>query len=107
MAFDKDLSLVPGGFSLLVLYFKHLLGCARADRHIYVLLDGVDRLSPEHGAYGMSWLPTKLPPHVKLVLSTSSEVQYHCYPVLRSLLADHQRNILQVHSWGIPVNQCT
>ncbi len=96
LVLKKDLSLIPGVFSSLVTYFKELLHCGSPDRHVYIMLDGVDHLSPEDGAYGMAWLPSTLPPHVKVVLSTSSEVKYHCYPVLRSLLANHEQNLLQV-----------
>ena len=73
-----------------------LLRKATEEKPLYLFLDAVDQLSPEDGALGMSWLPLVLPSHVKIVLSTSSEVQYRCYPVLQSLLSKHQENFVQV-----------
>ena len=73
-----------------------LLHKATAEKPLYLFLDAVDQLSPEDGALGMSWLPLVLPAHVKIILSTSSEVQYRCYPVLQSLLSKHQENFVQV-----------
>lgn len=74
---------VPFDFRSLTSHFSHLLTQAQ---FLYIFIDGVDQLSPDDGALGLSWLPLQLPPHVKMVVSTSSEVEYGCYPVLRSLI---------------------
>ena len=75
---------------------RGLLACATADKPLIVLIDGVDELSHEDGALGLSWLPLSLPAHVKLVLSTSSEIRCGCFPVLQSLLSHHQESFVEV-----------
>ena len=40
---------------------------------VIILLDSVDQLGPFLNAYSMEWLPTTLPPNVKLILSTLPE----------------------------------
>ena len=37
---------------------------------VIILLDSVDQLGPFFNAYNMEWLPTTLPPNVKLIIST-------------------------------------
>lgn len=94
--YKEDVSLIPGDYKEIAEYFKFLLHKATAEKPLYIFLDAVDQLSPEDGALGMSWLPLDLPPHVKVVLSTSSEVQYHCLPVLQSMLSKDQDNLIEV-----------
>ena len=40
---------------------------------VIVLLDSVDQLGSFYNAYNMEWLPTALPPNVKLIISTLPE----------------------------------
>lgn len=40
---------------------------------VVILLDSVDQLGPFFNAYSMEWLPTTLPPNVKLIISTLPE----------------------------------
>ena len=94
--FSTDLSDVPGDYKSLTKHFEILLSKATKDSPLFLFLDGVDQLSPDDGALGMSWLPLSLPPNVKVVLSTSSEVQYRCYPMLQSLMSDRQHNFVMV-----------
>lgn len=97
--FNEDSANIPGGYKSVTQYFRKLLTKARNENPLCLLLDGVDQLSPEDGASGMSWLPLSLPPNVKIVLSTTSEVQYRCLPVLQSLLSEYQQNFLQVANY--------
>ena len=97
--YQEDPAEIPGDYKGTAGHFASLLHKARAEKPIYIFLDAVDQLSPEDGASGMSWLPLSLPPNVKIVLSTSSEVQYCCYPVLQSLLAKQRENFVEV-SYG-------
>ena len=94
--YDMEGDVIPGDYQGVAAYFTRSLNSASADKPLYLFLDAVDQLSPEDGASGMSWLPLTLPPHVKLVLSTSSEVEYRCFPVLQSLMAKHTGGLVQV-----------
>lgn len=89
-------STIPGDYKGIAGHFEVLLQRAVEGKPLFIFLDGVDQLSPEDGASGMSWLPLSLPAHVKIVLSTSSEVHYRCFPVLQSLLSRHQENFVEV-----------
>lgn len=92
----EDLAAIPGDYKGIVAHFEALLQKASSDRPLYLFLDAIDELSPEDGALGLSWLPLHLPPHVKMVVSTASEVDYGCYPVLQSLLAKNPANFVEV-----------
>jgi hypothetical protein len=78
---DKRNRLVPGltrwqepdKMSDLVADFNRLLRCARRDRPLLLVLDSIDQLSPVYDAYRVTWLPIKLPLHVKLIVSTLVE----------------------------------
>ena len=99
IVFKEDLADIPGGYKSITKHFKELLTRATKENPLYLFLDGVDQLSPEDGASGMSWLPLSLPPNVKLILSTASEVKYRCFPVLQSLLSGNQQNFLHVSTY--------
>ncbi|XP_074480037.1 uncharacterized protein LOC141760845 [Sebastes fasciatus] len=58
------------GLPQLINEFYSLLDLVGAERHLMVLLDGLDELSEEHGA-DLSWISTHLPPNVHLVLSAT------------------------------------
>ena len=95
--YDVEDAVIPGDYQGVAAHFTSSLHRASVDKPLYLFLDAVDQLSPEDGASGMSWLPLDLPPHVKLVLSTSSEVEYRCFPVLQSLMAKHAGSLVQVY----------
>lgn len=63
-----------------------LTSISHQSKKLFMFIDGVDHLEPDNGALGLSWLPLSLPSGIKLVISTSSETQYRCYPVLKSLV---------------------
>ena len=94
--YEMEETVIPGDYQGVAGLFARCLENASGDRPLYIFLDGVDQLSPEDGAWGLSWLPLSLPPHVKLVLSTSSETEYRVFPVLQSLLAKHPNSMVQV-----------
>ena len=96
VVYKQELVELPNSYRSLCEALRRLLAFASSDKPLILLLDGVDELSPEDGALGLSWLPLHLPEHVKIVLSTSSETKYSCFPVLQSLLSNHQENFIEV-----------
>ena len=56
---------------------------ASSKRAFVLVLDSLDQLDPEHGARQLTWLVSKLPPHVKVILSTLPEEKYQCLPKLK------------------------
>lgn len=97
VVYEKDLSDLPGDNRALAEHTKAMMMLATAEKPLFIFLDAVDELSPDDGALGMSWLPLTLPAHVKLVLSTSSEMEFICFPILQSLLSNHPETFVQVH----------
>ena len=87
---------IPADYDALVQCFKQLLHLVTPEQPLFIFLDGVDQLSPEDGALGMSWLPLELPAYVKIVISVSNEVKYRCYPILRSLLHKNDQHFVEV-----------
>ena len=71
--YDKDRKSVPEDFDELKDYFIHQLSLATPEKPMIVLLDSLDQLSGEHNAYKMNWLPRKLPPNVRFIVSTYTE----------------------------------
>jgi hypothetical protein len=63
----------PDKMSDLVAEFHRLLRCARRNCPLLLVLDSIDQLSPVYDAYRVTWLPIKLPLHVKLIVSTLVE----------------------------------
>ena len=54
-------------------YLKELLKLATNDRPLLIFLDSVDELTGSQDANKMSWLPLKIPPHCKIVVSCTYE----------------------------------
>ena len=63
----------PDKMSDLIASFHQLLALARRDRPLLLILDSIDQLMPIYDAFKVAWLPARLPPFVKLVVSTLDE----------------------------------
>ena len=50
---------------------------------VTLLLDSLDQLDPSNSARQLTWLPTNLPNHVKVIVSTLPEAQYEAFPKLQ------------------------
>ncbi|XP_065054750.1 NACHT domain- and WD repeat-containing protein 1-like isoform X2 [Rhopilema esculentum] len=59
-----------------------------AETPLVIILDSLDQLSPEDGAFQLSWLPMKLPPWAKMVVSTISQDKYDCLKNLKALITE-------------------
>lgn len=59
------------------------LASATKEQPLVIILDALDQLSPLHGARRLTWLPRKLPPHVKFIVSTLPDQEYKCFPTLK------------------------
>ena len=63
----------PEKYSDLVVAFHALLHKASAKHKLIILLDSIDQLALSYNALKLKWLPTELPPNVKLIVSTLDE----------------------------------
>jgi NACHT domain- and WD repeat-containing protein len=74
-------------FEELVQAFSARLDLATAERPLLLFLDALDQLGDADNARGLAWLPERLPPHVRLVVTTT---EGECLEALRQrLAADH------------------
>jgi len=69
------------------------LALATAERPLVVFLDALDQLPPSEGGQELTWLPASLPPHARLVVSTT---EGPCLDALRRKLASGQITELDV-----------
>ncbi|MBN2574075.1 MAG: PQQ-binding-like beta-propeller repeat protein [Deltaproteobacteria bacterium] len=69
----SDSAPVPVGYAELQQDFEKRLALAAADRPLILFLDGVDQLSARDPARSLSWLPSELPPHARVVASVLSD----------------------------------
>eukprot|EP00117_Sycon_ciliatum_P028293 scpid11072/ scgid0674/ Leucine-rich repeat and WD repeat-containing protein KIAA1239 len=70
----------------LLTQLPHYLSLARPDHPLYLVLDGLDHLRPTHGALNLEWLPLSLPASVHMVVVTSEEPVFRCFPELQHRL---------------------
>ena len=63
--------------------FQLSLFLATTSRPLILILDSLDMLDPSHNARQLQWLPSKLRPNVKIIVSTLPDAQYECLPVLQ------------------------
>ena len=62
--------------------FEARLAWATEERPLVIFLDSLDQLSDLEGGRELKWLPTTLPPHVSIIVSTLPE-EGRCLGVLR------------------------
>ncbi|KAL7293010.1 hypothetical protein TKK_0013456 [Trichogramma kaykai] len=93
---------IPDDLVPLTAHFKHLLTLATSEQPILLFLDSVDQLT---GAQGnkLSWLPTRLPANVKMILSCAAEesnpVISKDYHLLRRMI-DTDEQFIEVTALG-------
>ena len=63
--------------------FQLSLFLASTTRPLLLILDSLDQLDPSHNARQLQWLPAKLRPNVKIIVSTLPDAQFECLPVLQ------------------------
>ncbi|KAK6972688.1 NACHT domain- and WD repeat-containing protein 1-like isoform x3 [Biomphalaria glabrata] len=87
---------VPTDYKGILNDFGCRIGHSTSSRPLIIIIDGADRLTNENEGRKLQWLPVKLPPHVKLILSTVSDDKYECLPAARKILSGSVQNFLDV-----------
>ncbi|KAJ8954195.1 hypothetical protein NQ318_005790 [Aromia moschata] len=94
---------IPDDLVPLTAHFKQLLTMATKEQPFLLFLDSVDQLTGTQDANKVSWLPTRLPPHCKIIVSCACEEgnaevskEYH---VLRRMF-DVEENFIEVKALG-------
>lgn len=89
---------IPDDLIPLIAYTKRMLTKITTEQPLYICLDSVDQLTgPSAGK--LTWLPTKLPPNVKIIISTASEGDAKEYNLLQKMLSN-ENQFVEVHPLG-------
>lgn len=83
---------VPTDFRELSAELPKRMALATADRPLVVFLDALDQLAPNDPARGLAWLPTEVPPHVSLIVSTRAEDEF-LQPLTRRVPVEQVRSL--------------
>ena len=94
---------IPDDVIPLTAYMKELLNKATKDQPLLICLDSVDQLVGSQDGNKMSWLPTKIPPHCKIIVSCTreegNETLNKDYELLRQMIYK-EGNFLEVTPLG-------
>lgn len=92
---------IPDDIVPLTAHFKQLLTNASPSQPLFLFLDSVDQLTGTQNE--VSWLPTRLPPHCKIILSCANQDSNpsvsKVYHMLRRLI-DVDENFIEVTALG-------
>lgn len=94
---------IPDDLVPLTAHFKQLLTYATQAQPLFLFLDSVDQLTGTQDSSKISWLPTRLPPHCKIIVSCANEEsnpevsqEYH---LLRRMI-DSPENFIEITALG-------
>lgn len=92
---------IPDDLVPLTAHMKELLNQATPQQPLLICLDSVDQLQGSGDGNKMSWLPTKLPRHCKIIVSCTKEANKTCqeYEVLIRMIEDKE-NFMEVKALG-------
>ncbi len=94
---------IPDDLVPLTAHMKELLNQATEEQPLLICLDSVDQLVGSQDGNKMSWLPTKLPQHCKIIVSSTKEednpVLCQDYELLVKMIED-KVNFLEVRALG-------
>ncbi|XP_061173439.1 uncharacterized protein LOC133182609 [Saccostrea echinata] len=70
----------------LVLEFQRCLqDLPTKNKELLLLLDSMDQLDTSHQGRQLGWMPTHVPQHVRIIVSTLEDEKYECFPSIRFL----------------------
>lgn len=90
---------IPDDLIPLIAFTKRLLTKITREQALYIYLDSVDQLSGPSEANKLTWLPTRIPENVKIVISTASEGEAKEYNLLCKMLSN-ENQFVEVHPLG-------
>ena len=94
---------IPDAMEPLIAHMKKLLQKASQAKPLIICLDSVDQLTSSNVGSSMSWLPLKLPPYCKFIVSCTREISNSAlsadYEMLQRMI-DNADNFLEVKPLG-------
>ena len=91
---------IPYDFKDLQRYFSEILDSVPANINVVIFLDALDKLIPEYNAHFMSWLPSKLKPNIKIVVSTNP-VKHNILERLRKEIIKDEEFMLEMRAMSM------
>lgn len=71
--YKQPLEDIPDELAPLQQHFKKLISLATKEKPLVLFFDSLDLLSEADGAHNLTWMPIKLPPNVKIIISVLPE----------------------------------
>ncbi|XP_035219910.1 NACHT and WD repeat domain-containing protein 2-like [Stegodyphus dumicola] len=90
---------IPDDLIPLIAFTKRLLTKITYEQALYIFLDSVDQLTGPSDSNKLTWLPTRIPDNVKIVISTASEGEAKEYHLLKKMLGN-ENQFVEVHPLG-------
>jgi len=90
---------IPNDFNDLIKEFHGLINGFPRDCQLVLLLDSIHRLKPDYNAHQLQWLPTSLPPNVKLIISSLPHAHGIFTRIKTEIIRNHQ-NFLELLPLG-------
>ncbi|KAJ8313494.1 hypothetical protein KUTeg_008055 [Tegillarca granosa] len=101
--YDLPTDEIPDELAPLVMHFKKVITCATEEKPLILCLDSLDQLSGSDGAHQLAWLPTTLPPNVKMIMSTLPRM-YGILDTLKNMI-EVEENYVQVLPLGTNLSE--
>ncbi|CAG5115605.1 unnamed protein product [Candidula unifasciata] len=87
LMYEQPVEDIPNQLAPLQQRFKQLITLATKEKPLVLIFDSLDQLSGSGGAHNLTWIPVKLPPHVKVVISVIPNY-YGLLELLRTMVEE-------------------
>ena len=98
---------IPDDIVPLTAHMKELLSLATREQPLIICLDSVEQLSGSEEGSVMAFLPTKLPPHCKIIVSCTKEDSNprlcQDYELLKQMI-ECKENFMEVEELGVDLS---
>ncbi|XP_012943969.1 NACHT and WD repeat domain-containing protein 2 [Aplysia californica] len=96
--YDQPMDEIPDELAPLQQHFKKLINLASAEMPLVLFFDSLDQLSGADGAHNLTWMPIRLPDHVKVIISVLPNY-YGLLDLLRVMI-ENEDSFIQVLPLG-------
>lgn len=97
--YDQPMDDIPDELAPLQQHFKKLISLATKEKPLVLFFDSLDQISGSGGAHNLTWMPVKLPPNVKVIISVLPNY-YGLLDLLRTMIED-DNSFIEVSPLGI------
>ena len=98
--FNLNLESVPIELAPLIIFMQDILKRATKEQPIYIILDAIDEITTDPDSASLSWIPSTLPAHCKMIVSCTKDdtiqSESHDYTHHYDVLSKRQANTAQI-----------